>query len=118
MKGIRDAVVVDRETEPGKVRLVAYFVSPEAAPVSTRMLREHVAKTLPDYMMPSAFVPMAAIPLTQNGKIDRGRLPPPMPARRDLEGPLKPPRNAIEIDLVVIWKEILDVDQLGIDDNF
>src|SRR4029450_4411986 len=100
------------------VRLVPYFVASEAAPVSIRTLREHLAKTLPDYMTPSAFVAVAAIPLTPNGKIDRGRLPPPMPARRDLAGPLKPPRSAIEIDLVEIWKEILDVDQLGIDDNF
>ena len=118
MEVIRDVVVVDRETEPGKVRLVAYFVAAGAEPVSTRTLREHLAQTLPDYMMPSAFVAMAAIPLTPNGKIDRVRLPPPMPARRDLNKPLKPPRNAIEVDLIAIWRDVLGVDQLGIDDDF
>jgi amino acid adenylation domain-containing protein len=118
VKGIRDAVVVGRETEPGEMRLVAYFVASGAPPVSTRTLREHLAQTLPDYMMPSAFVAMAAIPQTPNGKTDRLRLPPPMPVRRDLDEPLKAPRNAIEVDLVAIWKEILAVDQLGIDDDF
>ena len=118
VEGILDAAVVGRDAEPGKVRLVAYFVASGAPPVSVRTLREHLARTLPDYMMPSAFVAMAAIPLTPNGKIDRARLPPPMPVRRDLDGPLIAPRSAIEIDLVAIWKEILDIDQLGIDDDF
>jgi acyl carrier protein len=118
MKGISDAVVVDRETQPGKVRLVAYFVAAESEPVAARTLRERLAQTLPDYMIPSAFVPMVAIPLTPNGKIDRARLPQPMPGRRDMDGPLKPPRNAFEIALVAIWREVFDVDSLGIDDDF
>jgi acyl carrier protein len=100
------------------MRLIAYFVASGAPPVSTRTLREHLAQTLPDYMMPSAFVAMAAIPQTPNGKTDRLRLPPPMQVRSDLDGPLKAPRNAIEIDLVAIWKEILGVDRLGVDDEF
>jgi acyl carrier protein len=61
---------------------------------------------------------MAAIPQTPTGKTDRLALPPPAPARSDLDGPLKAPRNAIELDLVAIWKEILGVEQLGIDDDF
>ena len=65
-----------------------------------------------------AFVAMAAFPQTPSGKIDRLALPAPMPVRSDLDGPLKAPRNATEIDLVAIWKEILGVEQLGIDDDF
>ena len=118
MKSIRDAVVVGRETEPGEMRLVAYFVASGTPAVSARTLREHLAQTLPDYMMPSAFIAMATIPQTPNGKTDHLRLPPPTPARGDLDGPLTAPRNAIETELVAIWKEILGVAQLGIDDDF
>ena len=118
LKGIRDAVVVGRETAPGETRLVAYVVASGAQPTSPRTLREQLAPTLPDYMIPSAFVAMAAIPQTPSGKTDHHRLPPPIPVRSDRDGPLKAPRNAIEIDLVAIWKEILGVEQLGIDDDF
>ena len=118
LKGIRDAVVVGREMAPGETRLVAYFVESGAQPISTRTLREQLAQTLPDYMVPSVFVAMAAIPQTPSGKTDHQRLPPPIPVRSDLDGPLTAPRNTIEIDLVAIWKEILGVEQLGIDDDF
>ena len=118
MNGIRDAVVVGRETGPGEMMLVAYFVASGAPPVSARTLRENLAQTLPAYMVPSAFVAMAAIPQTPTGKTDYLRLPPPTPLRSRLDGSLKAPRNAIEIDLVAIWKEILGVEQLGIDDDF
>jgi acyl-coenzyme A synthetase/AMP-(fatty) acid ligase/acyl carrier protein len=118
LKGIRDAVVVGRETAPGETRLVAYFVESGAQPVLTRTLREQLARTLPGYMVPSMFVAMPAIPQTPSGKTDHNRLPPPTPVRSDLDGPLRAPRNAIEIDLVAIWKEILGLEQLGIDDDF
>ena len=118
VEGIRDVVVVGREMEPGVVRLVAYFVASGSPVVSARTLREQLAQTLPDYMMPWAFVAMAAIPQTPNGKTDRLRLPPPMAVRGDREGPLIAPRNAIEIDLIAIWKQVLGVDELGIDDDF
>src|SRR5438477_51381 len=118
LKGIRDAVVVGRETAPGETRLVAYVVASGAQPISPRTLREQLAPTLPDYMIPSAFVAMAAIPQTPSGKTDHHRLPPPIPVRSDRDGPLKAPRNSIEIDLVAIWKEILGIEQLGIDDDF
>ena len=118
LKGVRDAVVVGSETGPGEARLVAYFVASGAPPISARALREELAQTLPAYMVPSVFVAMAAIPHTPSGKTDHRRLPPPIPVRSDLDGPLKAPRNAIESDLVAIWKEILGVEELGIDDDF
>jgi amino acid adenylation domain-containing protein len=118
MKGVRDAVVAGRETGPGEMRLVAYFVASGAPPISARTLREHLSRTLPAYMLPSAFVAMEAIPQTPTGKTDYLRLPPPTPVRSHLDGPLKAPRNATELDLVAIWEEILGVEQLGIDDDF
>ena len=124
MKGIRDAVVVGRETAPGETQLVAYYVAspvasaaPGAPAVTARTLRQRLAQTLPDYMIPSAFVAMAAIPQTPNGKADLRQLPPP-PAREPRDETSRAPRNAIEVDLVAIWKAILGVEQLGIDDDF
>ena len=118
LKGIRDAVVVGRETAPGETRLVAYFVESGAQPLSTRTMREHLAQTLPGYMVPSVFVPVAAIPQTPSGKTDHNRLPPPVAVQSDPDLPSRAARNAIEIDLVAIWKEILGVEQLGVDDDF
>jgi len=118
LKGIRDAVVVGRETAPGEMRLVAYFVARDGQRIAARTLREQLAPALPAYMVPSVFVAMAAIPQTPSGKTDHHRLPPPIPVRSDLDGPLKAPRNTIEIELTAIWKEILGVEELGIDDEF
>jgi amino acid adenylation domain-containing protein len=118
LNGIRDAVVVGRETAPGETRLVAYFVESGQQPMLPRTLREQLAQTLPGYMVPSVFVAVPAIPQTPSGKTDHNQLPPPIPVRNDLDKPFRAPRNAIEIDLVAIWQEILGVEQLGIDDHF
>jgi amino acid adenylation domain-containing protein len=117
MEGIREAVVVGRETTPGETRLVAYFVASGLQPVLPRTLREQLAQTLPDYMVPSVFVAMAAIPQTPSGKTDHHRLPP-IPVRSDVDGSLRAPRNEIEGDLATIWKEVLGVTQLSIHDDF
>jgi acyl carrier protein len=68
-------------------------------------------------MVPSAFVAMTAIPRTPSGKTDHRRLPP-IPAASAADGVSRAPRNEIEDDLAAIWKEILGVDALGIDDDF
>jgi amino acid adenylation domain-containing protein len=117
LKGIREAVVVARETTPGETRLIAYFVESGSEPALARTLRKQLAETLPDYMVPSAFVPMAAIPQTPSGKTDHQRLPP-VPIRTDVDGSPRGPRNELEVDVATIWKEILGVEQLGVDDEF
>jgi acyl carrier protein len=117
LRGVREAVVVAREAGPGETRLVAYYVESGAQPILPRTLREELARMLPDYMVPSVFVSMAAIPQTPSGKTDHRRLPP-LPLRSGAGGRLRAPRNEIEADLVTIWKEILGVEQLGIDDDF
>src|SRR5262249_41516135 len=123
VKGVCDAAVVGRETAPGEMQLVAYYVPSVASaasgtpPVTARTLRERLAQTLPSHMIPSVFVALATIPQTPNGKADLRQLPPPR-ARDHLDETPRAPRNPIEVDLVAIWKEILAVDQLGIDDDF
>ncbi|GAB3505193.1 non-ribosomal peptide synthetase [Amycolatopsis cihanbeyliensis] len=113
---VDQAVVVVREPEPGDKRLVAYLVPASGSAVpKPAVLRQHVAGTLPEHMMPSAFVPMDAIPLTPNGKVDRKALPEP-----DLTGELagRVPRTPQEEILCSLFAELLGVPRVAVDDNF
>ncbi|WP_192881645.1 non-ribosomal peptide synthetase [Nostoc sp. CENA543] len=81
-------------------------------------LRSFLKKSLPDYMVPSAFVTLEALPLTANGKVDRRALPAPHTARADLEKAFVAPRTLEEQVLADIWAEILSLERVGIHDNF
>ncbi|MEZ2148236.1 amino acid adenylation domain-containing protein, partial [Bradyrhizobium sp. DN5] len=120
---VREAVVVAHEGPGGEQRLVAYVVSPEAASNGldgselAGALRAHISAHLPDYMVPSAFVGLAALPLTVNGKLDRKALPAPDDeayAHRAYE----PPQGEIETALAQIWAELLGVERVGRHDHF
>jgi amino acid adenylation domain-containing protein len=100
---VADAVVVAREE-----RLVAYTVPASADPLA---LRDFVARSLPEYMVPSAIVPMSAFPVTPNGKLDRAALPAPeVPAGR-------PPSTGLESVLCELFAEVLDLPSVGVDDD-
>ncbi|MDD3445056.1 MAG: amino acid adenylation domain-containing protein [Zavarzinia sp.] len=109
--GIERAVVLLREDAGRGKMLVAYLVGtmPEAAD-----LRAELAKSLPDYMIPSAFVPLDTLPLSINGKLDRALLP--APEWRDQLGYVAP-RTPTEEVLATLWAEIFEVDKVGIHDN-
>ncbi|MEA5569306.1 amino acid adenylation domain-containing protein [Anabaena sp. UHCC 0399] len=114
---VQETVVIAREDEPGNKRLVAYVVvNGESAPVMNE-LRRFLQEKLPEYMIPSAFIAIAYIPLTPNGKVDRRALPIP-DQRPDLEKAFVAPRNAVEIELAQIWSEVLGIQSIGIRDNF
>ncbi len=118
---LRDAFVLAVESTSGDKRLVAYVAAEEAdEEVSSRglleQLRGHVAKTLPEYMCPSAYVILDSLPLTPNGKLDRRALP-----ALDVENEqavYEAPRTETEKILCRIWEAILGVDRVGITDNF
>jgi acyl carrier protein len=112
--GVRDAVVIAREDVPGDQRLVAYVIA-HAAPPTPDELREHLRPVLPEYMIPSAFVPLAALPLTGNGKLDRAALPAPAAAPRATEAE---PRTDVEATIAAIWAELLGVDDVELDQDF
>ena len=118
IEAVADAVVVGRQDEASAQRLVAYFVPATRPPVTITKLRQSLARTLPDYMIPSSFVSMDALPQTPNGKTDRLRLPPPARNRPDLDNPFVPPGTTTETELSTIWSEVLGIDQLGINDDF
>jgi nonribosomal peptide synthetase DhbF len=111
---IAQAVVVAREDTPGDKRIVAYLIATDA-PLDLDRLRTQIGTVLPDYMIPSAFVVLDALPLTANGKTDRRALPAP-----EFDGSAKSrrPRTGQERILCQLFAEILTVDHVGIDDSF
>jgi amino acid adenylation domain-containing protein/non-ribosomal peptide synthase protein (TIGR01720 family)/FkbM family methyltransferase len=116
--GIADSVVLVREDTPGHRRLVAYLVPCRQPAPEARELRELLASRLPDYMMPAAFVTLAALPVTANGKLDRRSLPAPEATVMVEGGAFTAPRTAVEESLVAIWTELLRVERVGVHDNF
>ncbi|WP_413247765.1 non-ribosomal peptide synthase/polyketide synthase [Rhodococcus sp. Z13] len=108
------AAVVVREDTPGVPRIVAYVVARDGASVDPETLREGVSAMLPEYMVPSAFVEIDAIPLTVNGKLDRRALPAPVFETRRFRAPSTP----IEEIVAGIFADVLGVERVGADDDF
>jgi natural product biosynthesis luciferase-like monooxygenase protein len=118
-EGVREAVVVARQDTPGDARLVGYLVptTREDSPKESE-LRDLLRKSLPDYMVPSAIVQLDRFPLTPNGKIDRKALPAPNEVERERESALVAPENEIERKVAEIWREYLNLPEVGTQDNF
>ncbi|MET8178288.1 non-ribosomal peptide synthase/polyketide synthase [Streptomyces sp. NPDC005336] len=115
--GVVDVAVVAREDRPGVKRLVAYVVVGDGGPaVDPARLRAHAAAELPGYMVPSAVVPLDALPLSANGKLDRAALPAPGPAAD--RAPYRAPRDTTERLVARIWAEVLGVERVGAEDDF
>jgi amino acid adenylation domain-containing protein len=115
LPAVRDVAVLAREDEPGDRRLVAYIV-PAAENLDVPALRRALAERLPGFMVPSAFVVLAALPLTPNGKLDRRALPAPHQTAGG-EG-VAPPRTAVEEIVAGMWQEVLKVPSVGRHDDF
>jgi amino acid adenylation domain-containing protein len=114
---VRQAAVAVHEPQPGNRRLVAYIVSEAGEPVSQGDLREHLAREVPDYMIPSTFVALDALPLTSSGKVNRRALP--EPDGRGLDSEYVAPRTETEELLAKqIFGSVLGVEQVGVQDSF
>jgi natural product biosynthesis luciferase-like monooxygenase protein/amino acid adenylation domain-containing protein/FkbM family methyltransferase len=110
---VREALVLAREDAPGEKRLVGYVVPAEGAAVSPAELREHLLATLPEHMVPGAFVVLDGFPLTPSGKTDRRALPAP-----DAEHGYAAPRTPVQEVLAGAWAEVLGVERVGVEDDF
>ncbi|MEE4186790.1 MAG: amino acid adenylation domain-containing protein [Gammaproteobacteria bacterium] len=114
--GVQDCAVVLDQDAAGASRLVAYAVTAE--PVSVTALREHLAGRLPEPMVPGVYVFLDQLPLTANGKLDRRGLPRPGRARPALATPCVPPATPLQAELAAAWATVLELDEVGIDDDF
>ncbi|MGZ6029742.1 MAG: non-ribosomal peptide synthetase, partial [Myxococcaceae bacterium] len=115
---VREAVAVVREDSPGHKRLVAYVVVHEGQQADTSLLRALLKQTLPEYMVPSAFVAMEALPLNSSAKVDRKALPAPDTSGAERQSAYVAPRDELEQRLAGIWAQVLGIQQVGVDDNF
>src|ERR1051326_2699136 len=122
-RAVREVAVVVREDVPGDRRLVAYYTvreeqqGEEGSEIGAEQLRAHVGEKLPEYMVPAAYVRLERMPLTANGKLDRGGLPKPEGEAygvREYEAPV----GEVEEALAEIWSELLGVERVGRKDNF
>nr|WP_199039199.1 non-ribosomal peptide synthetase/MFS transporter [Dyella sp. ASV24] len=119
---VKEARVILREDTPGDKRLVAYLVMSEDTERDhdrevIEALRLALRAALPDYMVPTAFVPIARLPLNANGKLDRFALPVPS-QERPADADVRLPRNALEAEIATVWSSLLGFDSFGIDENF
>ncbi|RMQ47757.1 Amino acid adenylation [Pseudomonas cichorii] len=116
-EAIKEAVVLARDEASGEKRLVAYFTSTSDAPLDIRELRNHLQDQLPSYMVPAVYVGLDSLPLTGNGKLDRGRLPEPTPHDVISRG-YEAPQDYLETTLAQLWQNLLKVPQVGRHDHF
>ncbi|CAM3115747.1 amino acid adenylation domain-containing protein [Corallococcus sp. ZKHCc1 1396] len=114
---VKDASVIAVEAG-GDRRLAAYLVPVASAALpDSAVLRAWLRERLPEHMMPASFTPLAALPLTVNGKVDRRALPAPAPASGDAHSYV-PPTTPAEFVLCRLWASLLDVERVGLNDNF
>lgn len=118
LDAVREAAAVTREDTPGDPRLVAYLVPADTPHLPVPVLRRLLAKTLPDYMIPTRFVMLDRLPLGPNGKVDRRALPPPDRAQVLRTSEIVPPRDRLEEQLARIWEELLHTCPVGVTENF
>ena len=115
---VREAVVVAREDSRGKKRLVGYVVPRPAEELGLAELRRWLQTALPEPMIPSAFVKLETLPLSSNGKVDRDALPDPGPTPLDAGAEYVAPRSPLEETIARVWAEVLEVERVGVHDDF
>src|SRR5207244_108267 len=104
---VLESVVVTREDRPGDRRLVAYVVPAAGLEPVPGELAGYLRRSLPEYMVPSAFVTLSAMPLSPNSKPDRAALPPPPDVASGIEASYVPPRTRLEERIAAVWREVL-----------
>jgi amino acid adenylation domain-containing protein len=114
---VQQCLVLVREDEPGDKQLVAYLVLGQSGEAVVEGIRQHLRQVLPTYMVPAAFVPMPAFPLTPNSKIDLQALPRPVRSGTATRG-ATPPAGGTERKVAEVWREVLGAERIGSKDNF
>jgi aspartate racemase len=115
---VTEAAVIAHEDSSGRLQLAAYVGSTQASPPTVDMLRRHVRQKLPDYMTPTQWVVLGELPHTTSGKIDRPHLPRPTADRAASAVEYAAPRTPGEQALAHVWSRVLEIERVGVDDNF
>ncbi len=115
---IKNSVVLVKEDENNNKKLVGYYISDTDNELSINELKNYIGEKLPDYMVPSIFMKLDKFPLLPNKKINKSAFPLPVFSRDHIESEFENAKTDIEKILQKIWKEILKVDEIGINDNF
>ena len=115
---VREAAVMVYEDASADRQLVAYLVTDPERPATSIDLRVHLKEKVPEYMVPAAFVTLDALPLMSSGKVDRHALPAPDRTHTEMGLPFVPSRTPTEEMVVHIWAQLLNVERIGIHDNF
>ena len=120
LEAVRDCVVTALNDSDGNPRLVAYMVpdGPNGKAIDVEAMRSALRKSLPDFMIPSAFVMLERLPMTPNGKLDRARLPAPEEVEGRTKADVAPPESALERTIENVWKDVLQLESVGVDENF
>ena len=119
LPGIRECVVIAREDTPGDVRLVAYAIAAsKGQALAEGALRDGLRETLPEFMVPSTILSMDRFPQTPNGKVDRKALPAPHELQQKSQIEFKAPANDLEAQIAGVWREVLYLEEVGVNDNF
>jgi acyl carrier protein len=115
---VKECAVLARTDTGFEPHLVAYLVTGQETPVGVEDLRAHLARKLPEYMVPAAFVFLDGFPLTVNGKLDHEALPAPSSERPRMASEYVAPQSELEKTLADLWKTALRQDQVSVNDNF
>lgn len=115
---VQDALVVAREVAGGEKSIVAYLVPDKAQAPTVDELRQSLKQSLPEYMIPSHFVMLEALPLSPHGKVDLKALPPPGVKRRDTEAGFEAPQTEVERLIARLWQDALQLESVGVHESF
>jgi acyl-coenzyme A synthetase/AMP-(fatty) acid ligase/acyl carrier protein len=115
-QGVKHVSVVAQTDENGTKRLIAYYACSSEGGPAPRELRQFLQGKLPQYMVPSLFVALESLPLSTNGKVDRSALP--AAAFGADSSSAEAPTNAIDQTVLDLWRRVLRVERVGLDDNF
>ncbi len=118
LPSVREAAVVSTMDANDSRRLIAYYVPDAGSEPTASEMRRQLAERLPPQMIPSRYAKLAALPLNQNLKVDRAALPAPTRERPGLDHAYAPPEDPTQAELVHIWQELLEVQPVGIRDDF
>ncbi len=115
---VRETAVVVGPDAHGQPRIIAYYAAVNGSSLAADELRSFLRTSLPSYMVPAALVPMPALPRTVSGKVDPQALPAPREEAADPAASGEAPRSGLERSIAEVWREVLGVEQVGVEDNF